>query len=467
MGALLDVVGRLKNLLDGTYGSGQQSKALKSPELWRKTIAFPCSHLHNITYKQFHPAKAPGINGLPVSLYRSFWPLIGDDVKTFFLDILHGRTPMDSINKTVLVLIPKVKDRTLIHQFRPIELCTVIYKIVSKVLVNHLKHILLDCVDDTQVAFVSGIIISDNFLVVQELFHYLKHDAHGHSRGVNLTLDVEKAYDKIEWSFLQLMLLHLGFYSDWVFFLMTYARTVSYQGLSSILQFDQNSHRLSGLRTFAQGQRITHLFYADDIFLFLHDSEAEYHKLYEVLHHFELASGRLLILRSSAFILAHTHVLLVVICCVRFWESQLLLILVVTLACHFLSILIGKALLIFFVIDWLRKFVVGLLLYHGGREVFLKFVGQALPTYAMGCYLSPIGLLNELTRVMQNFKNTYANNPTNPLRVGQSMVPNQPVWNESLIRNVFSDSDASLILRCPIAPSSFDLRIWSEHSTGV
>ncbi|KAE8655002.1 hypothetical protein F3Y22_tig00117034pilonHSYRG00441 [Hibiscus syriacus] len=89
----------------------------------------------NATFLTIQPHKAPGIDGLPGSFIRTFWPLVGDDVLTLCLDLLAGRSSVEIVNETVLVLIPKVTTPDILRQFRPIALCTVMYKIISKVLV--------------------------------------------------------------------------------------------------------------------------------------------------------------------------------------------------------------------------------------------------------------------------------------------------------------------------------------------
>lgn len=77
------------------------------------------------------------------------------------------------MNYNRVTLIPKVKDVTKMIQLRPISLCNVLYKIVAKVLTNRLKAILLCIITPTQSVFISGCLISDNYLVSIEVAHYM------------------------------------------------------------------------------------------------------------------------------------------------------------------------------------------------------------------------------------------------------------------------------------------------------
>ncbi|KAL4302472.1 hypothetical protein GQ457_10G012900 [Hibiscus cannabinus] len=87
-------------------------------------------------FRDINPRKSPGIDGLPSGFFRQHWDILGEDFVSLCLDLLRGHTDMASVNETVIVLIPKVDKPTSMRQLCPISLCTVIYKTVSKVLVN-------------------------------------------------------------------------------------------------------------------------------------------------------------------------------------------------------------------------------------------------------------------------------------------------------------------------------------------
>ncbi len=104
---------------------------------------------------------------------------------------------LGGINFTHIILIPKVKAPERMSQFNPISLCNVLYKIVSKVLVNRMKVMLPSIISDSQNAFVPGRMISNNVIMAFEMIHYLKNHRVGGNVQMVAKLDMSKAYDRV------------------------------------------------------------------------------------------------------------------------------------------------------------------------------------------------------------------------------------------------------------------------------
>jgi hypothetical protein len=90
---------------------------------------------------QMAPLKAPGPDGFSAGFSQKNWSVMGEDICQAILGILNSGTMPLSLNSTNIALIPKVKNPSNVSEFRPISLCNVLYKLVSKVLANRLKKI--------------------------------------------------------------------------------------------------------------------------------------------------------------------------------------------------------------------------------------------------------------------------------------------------------------------------------------
>jgi len=176
-----------------------------------------------------HPLKAPGPDGLPALFFQKYWHIVGREVQDLALSILNtGEQPHD-INKTFLVLIPKGKNPSTPKDFRPISLCNVVMKIVTKAITNRLKHTLGDVIDIEQNAFVQGRLITDNALIAMECFHWLKKKGKGEKGVMALKLDMSKAYDRVEWQFVYQALISIGYPVKIVDLIWRCISSVSYQ----------------------------------------------------------------------------------------------------------------------------------------------------------------------------------------------------------------------------------------------
>nr|GEU82219.1 hypothetical protein [Tanacetum cinerariifolium] len=133
-----------------------------------------------------------------------------EEIKLALFDIDGNKASgPDEINATVTSLVPKVDAPSKVSDYRPIACCNVFYKIISKVICNRLKGVLGFLVDENQSAFIPSRQISDNIMLSQELMRNY-HRNRGPAKCA-FKIDIEKAYDFMEWVFLSSSLKHFGF----------------------------------------------------------------------------------------------------------------------------------------------------------------------------------------------------------------------------------------------------------------
>ncbi|KAL9668970.1 hypothetical protein QQ045_006511 [Rhodiola kirilowii] len=89
-------------------------------------------------------------------------------------------------------------------------------KLITKVLANRLKVVLPEIISQNQSAFIRGRLITDNILIAHELSHSMNRRNKQKTGSMSLKLDMSKAYDRIEWSFLEKMMLSMGFSNNGV-----------------------------------------------------------------------------------------------------------------------------------------------------------------------------------------------------------------------------------------------------------
>ena len=278
-----------------------------------------------VALKQMAPLKAPGPDGMPPLFYQNFWDLVSSDVTNTVLHFLNKGSLPNSLNHTFITLIPKTKNSEYVTKFRPISLCNVLYKIFSKVLGNRLKRVMPLIISDHQSAFLKGRLITDNILVAFETFHYMKNHNSRKSGFMALKLDMSKAYNRVEWSFLRDIMNQMGFNDRWVALVMECVTTVSYsllvngepqgnikpsrgirqgkplspylfllcsEGLHRLIQRAANLGEIKGVSICRNGPKLTHLLFADDSLLFCRATKEDCQKVLEILSSYERVSGQ-------------------------------------------------------------------------------------------------------------------------------------------------------------------------------
>ncbi|XP_058726534.1 uncharacterized protein LOC131597891 [Vicia villosa] len=150
-----------------------------------------------------HPDKSPGPDGFNQAFFQNFWAVCGDDIFDAATSWLERGFFPPTKNDTNICLIPKGVNPTSMKDFRPISLCNMVYKIISKALANRLKVLLNKCVSEEQSAFMEGRSILNNAMIATEIIHTLKRRTKGNKVHLALKIDISKAYDRVDWGFLR------------------------------------------------------------------------------------------------------------------------------------------------------------------------------------------------------------------------------------------------------------------------
>ena len=300
---------------------------------------FTANEIKEVVF-QMRPTKAPRPDGMNALFYQKFWHIMGSDVVNVVLDFLNNGVMLADLNHTNIVLIPKVKNPKKFFEFRPISLCNVIYKVISKVLANRLKQVLPDIISPTQSAFVLGRLINDNVIVAYEVLHSMHARKKGKTSSLALKLDVSKAYDRVEWMFLQGIMQKLGFPEKWIEKVMTCVTTTSFsillngkpygnvipsrgirqgdplspylfllcaEGFTSLLAKAEYGGKIHGASICRGEPKVSNLLFANDSLLFCRAKHDEVEVVSEVLQTYANASGQCINLeKSSAFFSSNT-----------------------------------------------------------------------------------------------------------------------------------------------------------------
>lgn len=272
-----------------------------------------------------HADKAPGPDGFSASFFQSNWDVIGASVVSEIQHFFATGIMSPTLNETHIRLIPKTHGAKRVEEYRPIALCNVYYKVISKLLSLRLKPVLNSIISENQSAFIPGRAITDNVLITHEVLQFLKTSQAKKQCSMAVKMDMSKAYDRVEWDFVSQVMTQMGFHHKWINWVMQCITSVSYsflindsvygsvkpsrgirQGdpispylfilcgevLSGLCRKAELDGSLRGLRVARGSPRVNHLLFADDTIMFCNSSPECCRALQGILQEYEEASGQ-------------------------------------------------------------------------------------------------------------------------------------------------------------------------------
>ena len=229
-----------------------------------------------------------------------FWLIVGSLVVNIVKKVFMERKVLKYLNKTHIELIPKIQGPETIGNYRPISLCNTVYKIITKIIVARLRPHLDKLISPHQTIFVPGRKGVDNTIIVQEVVHSLSKKK-GKVGYMALKIDLGKAHDKLEWSFIRDVLIRANFPVDLIEIIMSCISTIStsilFNGevlepiypsrgtrqedplspylfilcmeyLGQLIVEKCNAKLWQPVKTSGSGSAFSHLFFVDDLVLF-------------------------------------------------------------------------------------------------------------------------------------------------------------------------------------------------------
>ncbi|KAJ0428711.1 putative RNA-directed DNA polymerase [Helianthus annuus] len=378
--------------------------------------------------------RAPGPDGINFRFLKRCWAGVEHEFTQLFAEFYQKATISKGCTSSFLALIPKCQDPGGLSEFRPISLIGCINKVIAKVLVNRLKGVIHGLISEEQTAFLSGRSILDGPLMLNEIIPWLKRSK---KAGMIFKVDIEKAYDSLNWSFLESIMEQMNFpeiWRRWVMATVTTARASVLVNGSPTQEFDchrglrqgdplspflflfamealtgviKEATRVGvyrGIQCTRHGPTLSHFLFADDVVFLGEWSMGNVLNLNRILRCFYLSSGLKVNLRKSSLYgvsVEDTEVNMM---------ASVLRCRVGEFPFKYLGLQVGANMTL--VKNW--KPVVDTFkrrlsvwkantLSYGGRLTLIKSVLNALPTYYFSLFKAPKRVLKELEKLRGDF----------------------------------------------------------------
>ncbi|KAJ4784686.1 reverse transcriptase [Rhynchospora pubera] len=402
-----------------------------------KIIATPTYQEVKRTLFEMGPDKSPGPDGFTARFLQTNWHILGPTVVAQLKNVFEiGEVPEDWLRGHV-TLIPKSAEPMTPADYRPISVGTILYRLMMKLVANRLRPHIKKVISHEQNAFLKGRNISDNIILVKEILHSF---AQRNFKGQNflLKVDINKAFDKLNWSFLQMAMKHLNIPWKIIHLMITsyskakitiningqgdgfltptqglrqgcpmspYIFIMSMEVLSRLLARASQRGMIQGVKVARTSPSITHAIYADDLILMGDTKESEVQAFKDILQIFGTASGLCINPTKSGLWFSNKCTENTILRVQEAWGARR-----VQGDERYLGVLIGtrgdckrngRVLL-----DKLKTKLAGWksqMLSHAGRLVLIKSVLMSMPVYTMSLEMLPKKIVKDINSLLAKF----------------------------------------------------------------
>jgi len=377
--------------------------------------------------------KCPGPDGWTVEFFICFWDLIGPEVLALVEESRLNGHISGGLNSSFIALIPKASKATSFDDYRPIALCNFLYKIVSKIIAERFKPWLSKVISPEQYGFLKNRQIFDAVGAAQEGIHSIKSKS---IKACLLKLDLHKAYDRVDWGFIRILLLYIGMDFRIVEWVMACISSVNFavlvngepsgffqgsrglrqgcplspllfiliiDGLSRSIQAAKDRGDIQGVKV-SRNHSLTHLMFVDDVLLFGLLLVNEWHCFKRILQNFGNATGMEINYNKSSFSSMEDEMDPDILSLFPIDHQRL------DLGIRYLGFFIKPNRLLKRDWAWLFERVeqrVGHWCYRhlsiGGRLTLIKAVLESIPVYWMTLYKVPVSVLRLIRTIAASY----------------------------------------------------------------